>query len=155
MEEKDEKILIFLQKNSRISLKEISKKLNLPISTIFTRIKKMENEGIIKGYTTKIDEKKIGYPVKAFILVNYKPSARSQKEVAKRISKLPFVERVFIIAGEWDLLLEVVAKDVEDLGKWITEKLREIDGVDKTQTLIVLEKIKEDYLITSKGTDLT
>lgn len=83
--------------------------------------------------------------------MSYKPFEKSQKEVAKTISKLSFVERVFIISGEWDMLLEVVAKDVEDLGKCVVEKLREIKGVDKTQTLIVLEKIKEDFVISKKG----
>ncbi|OYT42817.1 MAG: AsnC family transcriptional regulator [Candidatus Aenigmarchaeota archaeon ex4484_224] len=154
MKEKDEKILILLQKNSRISLKEIAKKLGMPISTVFTKIKKFEEEGLIKKYSLELDEKKLGYTVKAFVLVTYKSNSKSQEEVAKEISKLPFVERVYIIAGQWDILVEAIGKDVEDLGKWITEKLREIEGVDKTQTLIVLKKIKESYVLSSKGVDV-
>lgn len=154
MKEKDEKILVLLQKNSRLPLKEIAKRLEMPISTVFTKIKKFEKEGLIKRYSLELDEKRLGYTVKAFVLVTYKSNSKSQEEVAKRISKLPFVERVYIIAGPWDILVEAIGKDVEDLGKGVTEKLREIEGVDKTQTLIVLKRIKEEYVITSKGVDV-
>ncbi len=154
MKEKDEKILVLLQKNSRMPFKEIARKVGLPVSTVFTKTKKFEKEGLIKKYSLVIDEKKLGYNVLAFILISYKPGTKKQEEVAKAISKLPFVKRVYVIAGEWDILIEAVGKDVEDLGSWIINKLREIEGVDKTQTLIVLKRVKEDYIITSKGVDI-
>lgn len=154
MKEKDEKILVLLQKNSRMSFKEIARKVGLPVSTVFTKTKKFEKEGLIKKYSLVIDEKKLGYNVLAFILISYKPGTKKQEEVAKAIGKLPFVKRVYVIAGEWDILIEAVGKDVEDLGSWIINKLREIEGVDKTQTLIVLKRVKEDYIITSKGVDI-
>lgn len=59
MRSNDDEILVFLQKNSRTSLNNISKSCGLPISTIFTRVKKMEEEGVIKRYTVRVDEKKL------------------------------------------------------------------------------------------------
>ena len=147
MDDKDKALLQLLQQNCKKSIKKLSRKLGLPISTVYTRIKNLEKEGVIKGYTTLIDEKKLGFKVKAFILVSYSPSEVSQIEVAKRIAKFPQVQGVYIIAGEWDMIVEVIEKDVDSLGEFVINKLRNVEGVHKTLTCTVLKKIKEELKV--------
>ena len=144
LDKKDIQILKILQQNSKISLKELSRKVSLPVTTVFNRIRKFEQNGLIKDYRAIIDPKKVGFDVTAFILVAYDVSSkRSQREVARDISKLPFVQEVHIITGEWDMLLKVRGRNSEEIGKFVLDKLREIEGVLKTVTIVVFETAKE------------
>ncbi|MFH1664218.1 MAG: Lrp/AsnC family transcriptional regulator [archaeon] len=144
MQDKSEQILEFLKKNSRLSLREIAKKAGIPLTTAHNRIKKMQKEGIIKNYSVEIDYSKLGFSLCAYILalVNYNVKhSVSQQEIAKKILHLGFVETVDIITGEFDLLIKVRTKNVQQLNKFITKELRNIEGIDKTTTMIVLEEI--------------
>ena len=143
MDEKDIKILRLIQEDSSRSCRELSKIIGLPASTIYSRIKRLEKEGYIKGYQAILDEEKLGYNVRAFILASYKSGVVSQENVAREIASLPQVQGVYIIAGEWDILIEVIEKDVNSLGEFVVNRLREIKGVDKTLTCVVLKNIKK------------
>ncbi len=143
MDRKDLEILRLLQRNCKLSVREIAKRLKIPSSTVYARINKLEEKGVITGYHAKVDEKKLGYGVKAFILVSYTPMPIPQEEVANKIAALPQVQGVYIISGEWDMIVEVIEKDVESLGDFVIKKLRNIEGVSKTLTCVVLKKIKE------------
>ncbi len=143
MDRKDLEILRLLQRNCKLSVREIAKRLKIPSSTVYARINKLEEKRVITGYHAKVDEKKLGYGVKAFILVSYTPMPIPQEEVANKIAALPQVQGVYIISGEWDMIVEVIEKDVESLGDFVIKKLRNIEGVSKTLTCVVLKKIKE------------
>lgn len=144
MDEIDKDILKELQKNCKISTKTLARKLNLPVSTVFTRIKNLEKKGIIKEYKAILDHNKLNKPTIAFILLTYDPNQNvSQEEVAKQLSFVPNVQEVHIITGEWDILLKIKVENVDELGKTILNKIREIKGIEKSYTLIVLKTIKE------------
>jgi DNA-binding Lrp family transcriptional regulator len=84
----------------------------------------------------------------AFVLIKYDPSfGFTQREVAEKISKLPEIQEVHIIAGDWDMIAKVREKDVESLGKVVLDKIREIEGVKETVSLIVFESLKETTFI--------
>jgi len=88
---------------------------------------------------------KIGMPITAFILVSFIPNPDiSQRELAREISKIENVREVYIIAGEWDLLLKVRGKDMEEIGKLVLDKLRGMKGVGKTVTCTCFSVIKEE-----------
>lgn len=144
----DLKLLSELQADCKQSLKEISKKLKIPLSTAYDRIKRFEKEGIIKNYSALIDSKKVGRETTTFILVSIKyqfPGDKtvSQREIAQKISRIPLVQEVHIIAGEWDLLLKVNGSNLGEIGSFVIDKLREIKGVDKTLTLQTFYSYKE------------
>jgi len=144
IDEKDKQLLSFLQKNCKISLRELSQITEMRETTIFARIKRLENQGIIKEYRAILDPKAIGKNVLAFVLIKYDPSAGiKQREVAEKIANLPEIQEVHIIAGDWDMIAKVREKDVESLGKAVLDKIREIKGVKETVSLIVFESIKE------------
>ncbi|MEM4484051.1 MAG: Lrp/AsnC family transcriptional regulator, partial [Candidatus Methanomethylicia archaeon] len=104
--------------------------------------------GYIKNYVAILDEKKLGFSTTAFILVSFSYEAGGrkldQREVAREISKFPEVQEVHIITGDWDMILKVKVRDVNELGQFIVDKLRKVVGVEKTLTSVSLESIKED-----------
>src|SRR5687768_8166682 len=109
LKEKDRMILDNLKRNCKLTTKQISEKTGLPITTVHNRIKRLEKEGIILGYTTIVDESKIGKKLRAFIQisVNYNPGTGkhvSQEELAKKLYKLPEVQECYIMTGSIDIL---------------------------------------------------
>ena len=147
--EKDAKILRLLQKNCRITAREIAKRIGSPITTVYTRIRKMEELGVIKHYKAILDFKKLDKGTTAFILVSfaYRPGGRekplSQKDVAKQIAAFPEVQEAHIITGGWDILIKARTDHVDTLGKLVLNKLRMIEGVENTLSCIVYETVKE------------
>lgn len=143
-DEKDKKIIEELKKNSRNSTKNIAKNIKIPRVTTHDRIQKMIEKGIIKKFTVNIDYKKIGLPTEAFIFVSFQSGLDiSQRELAKRISKITGVNEVHIISGEYDLLLKVRGESLENIGELVVDKLRKLKGVGKTLTFACFETIKE------------
>ncbi len=141
--DKSEQILEFLKKNSKLSSRQISKKTKIPLTTVHNKIKKLKEQGIIKKYSIEIDPHKMGLKLCAYIMANVNYNLKhkiSQQEIAKKISRLPFVESADIITGEMDLMIKVRTKNVQQLNSFITKKLRNIEGIDKTITMIVLEE---------------
>jgi Lrp/AsnC family leucine-responsive transcriptional regulator len=143
----ERELLRALQANSKRSLRELAREVGLPISTVHEKIRRLEREGIIKKYCAVLDEKRLGFLVTGFILVSIVYSVEnqtSQKRIAEKIAALPNVQEVHIISGDWDLIVKVKAKGVDELGSFITEKLRNIHGVGKTLTAVVFETVKEE-----------
>lgn len=146
LDEKDSLILDILRKDAHLTINQISRSTRIPVTTIHNRIKKLENEGIIKRYTVDLDYKKIGKEIQAYILltVNYSlPTGKKirQPDVARSIKVLPEVEEVKILAGITDILIRIRTRDIDELNNFVINKLREIEGVDKTQTMIVLNEL--------------
>jgi DNA-binding Lrp family transcriptional regulator len=146
LDKKDLKILEILKQKANLQTSQISKKTSIPITTVHNRIKKLTSKGIIKNYTINIDFEKIGKPLKAYVLitVNQNPFSDkklSQERIGEEIKKLNEVESVDIVTGETDLLAGVRIKEMTELNDLVTHKLRNIPGVDKTRTMMVLKEI--------------
>ena len=145
IDEKDEKILAELKKNARESTKTIEANINIPRVTVHDRINKMIEKGIIKSFNVTLDYKKFGYSSEVFIFVSFLSNPDvSQRQLAKRIAKLPGVYEVHIISGEYDLLLKVRGRSLENIGKLVVDKLRQLKGVGKTVTFACFETVKEE-----------
>lgn len=143
----DKIILQFLNKDSQITLKDLEKEVGLKVSTLHNRIKRLEQNGIIKKYIAVVDHEAIGYPLVAYIMIGFDKTdtQEDQIEVAKAMEYLERVEEVHIIAGEFDILIKVRAKNIEDLGVFVTKELKEIDGVGGSRTFVSLKSVKEYY----------
>ena len=145
LDKKDERVLEILKENSKLTTGQISKKIAIPVTTVHNRIKKLEKLGVIKNYTLNLDFKKLGYDIIAFILVSVTynlPSGEKikQEQVAQAIKKIG-AEEVYIVTGGTDIIIKVRAKNIDDLNDFVIKKLRSIEGIDKTQTMIVLQEI--------------
>jgi Lrp/AsnC family leucine-responsive transcriptional regulator len=149
LDEKDSAILMLIQENSKLTAKQIAKKVNAPITTVFAKTKRMEELGIIKEYRAIVAPEKLSAGTAAFILasVSYRAKADdvpiSQRVVAEEIARFPEVQEVHIITGDWDLLVKLRAENVDVIGKFVVDKLRLIKGLEKTLTCMVFETVKE------------
>ena len=146
MDEKDEKILKLLRENSKLTSQQVSKKILMPITTVHNRVKKLEKEGIIKKYTLELDNKKVGKAIAAYvqIIVDYKvlkEKKMPQHELAMKLKQHESVEEAAMVTGGTDILIKVRVKNVDELDNFITKYLRNIDGIEKTQTMVILNEI--------------
>ncbi len=102
--------------------------------------------GVIKKFTALRDYDKIGKEVTAFILVGFSGDSNvSQRNVAEEIAKIPEVYEVSLISGEWDIIIKVRAGSVSEIGTLVIDKLRMMRGIQKTQTCVSFQTIKDPY----------
>lgn len=148
LDEKDLKILDLLKFNSKLTTQQISKKTLIPITTIHNRIKKLEQNGIIKNYTLNLDHKKLGKTLSAYILMQVdfsglKEKGISQEDLIKEIKthSKDIIENVSIITGDYDIIAKVLVKDITQLDDFITKYLRNLQGIKKTQTIVIFSEI--------------
>jgi Lrp/AsnC family transcriptional regulator, leucine-responsive regulatory protein len=149
LDEKDLAILALIQEDSKLTAKQIAKKINSPLTTVFAKMKRMEEQGVILGYRAIVAPDKLEAGTSAFILasVSYRSKSDgapvSQRTVAEEIAKFAEVQEVHIITGDWDLLVKLRAASVDAIGKFVVDKLRLISGLEKTLTCMVFETVKE------------
>lgn len=145
IDEKDLAILKELENDASRSTKAIAKALNMPRATVHERVRKMREKGVIRGFTVIPDYSKLGEPISAFILVSFLPNNTiSQRELARKISDLEGVREVHLISGEYDILLKVRAKSMEDIGSLVIDRLRKIEGVGRTITCASFATVKDE-----------
>ena len=147
LDELDWAILRILQENSKQTYTEIGRRLNLAHSTIYDRIKKMEEKGIIKKYSVIIDPKKAGVKVLTAILTIFTDPKESEK-VAKELAKYKQVLEVSTsLSEELCVIAEIVAEDQEKLHSFIAQSVAPLQGVLRIRTCIVAQRYKEESLI--------
>lgn len=148
---KDLQILKIIQDDCHLTAREISERTGSPITTVFARIKRLENLGVIRGYHAVLEAAKLNAGTTAFIFVSFaykgEEKVLSQRKVAKEIAGFSDVQEVHIISGEWDILIKVKARDVDSVGKFVVDKLRLVRGIEKTLTCFVFETEKESTAI--------
>ena len=142
----DKDILRELQVDAKQKTYQLSKKLNIPRTTIHNRIRKLEKEGVIKNYKAIVDPKKLNKKLTVLIGIVTGLEAGS-REVASKLAKIPHVEEVYIISGQFDILVKVRLRDTDELAKLIfslESGLRSLHGITKTESMIVLGTENED-----------
>jgi DNA-binding Lrp family transcriptional regulator len=142
MDEIDEELLHEVDAGT-IKYTALAKKLNAPLSTVHFRMKKMEKEGVIRRYKGEVDWKKAGFPLTAFIFVNIdvnllKKIGKSQEKLLRELLGTAYVREGYIITGDEDMLLKVIAKDSAHLKDTLLNHIDAKEGVVKTKTVIVL-----------------
>lgn len=142
MDEIDIMILDILSNNSRATVSEISKKVNLSVPAVSERIKRLEKSNIIEKYTIKINRQKFGYKLLAIILISIDQTSNILK-FRETILKFTEVIECYHIAGEYDYILKVLVNDTNELEEFLSNKLKTIKGVYKSNTLIILKDLKE------------
>ncbi len=144
MDETDVLLLEELKADARKTVNELAARLGIPRSTVHERITRLRERGVIKKFTIEEDYSKTGIPTVAFILAAYDPSSHiKQREVAKEIATIPGVFSVHIISGEWDMLIKVRGKTIEDIGNLIVDRVRQTKGLAKTYTMSCFDAIKD------------
>jgi len=132
----DEKILQFLQNDSRESFVDIGKKLNLSESAVRRRVKNLVDSGVIKKFTIEVGEQNA---TSAIVLVSV-DSATDTSKVSTKLTKLEGVKTVYEITGQYDISVIISAASIAEINKSI-DALRKIPGVTDTNTVIILRTV--------------
>lgn len=135
-------ILRLLQANARISNADIARQLDMAPSAILDRIRKLEQRGIIQGYSTRIDAGAVGLGLTAFVLVRTEERVGSG-QIGQALSRIPEVQEIHHVAGEDCYLVKVRVSDTAGLSRLLRDRFGRLKGVRNTRSTIVLETVKE------------
>jgi DNA-binding Lrp family transcriptional regulator len=141
LDKTDRRILGMLNKDARLSFRSISRELKISLTKVTSRVKKLEREGIIKGYIPLLDPEKLGYDM--LVIIGLDISKAKILEIQQKIAKDPHVIAAYNTIGQWDSVIIARFKSRVDLDTFI-HKVLSIQGVDKTYTQLVLNIVKDE-----------
>ena len=140
-------IISVLQENARSSLQEISAKVGLSSTPCWNRIKKMEAEGIIQGYTVRVDPSLLGYRESVIVQVTLdNHSDETLFEFGRQLEKIPEVLEASLVSGDYDYDIRIAVKDTRDYERLLRESLYQIPGIRHTKSTFVLRTLKNRAL---------
>jgi Lrp/AsnC family transcriptional regulator, regulator for asnA, asnC and gidA len=136
------KILTELTKDGNVSVPNLSKRLGINTSVLYSRIKRLLKKKLIKKFTIVVDESLIGIGVRATMGINRDPKQKEQ--IHKALLKAPEVIMMSEVTGRFDMLLTVRAKNLEELHSVAIEKIGKIEGIQNTETFVELQRTEKD-----------
>lgn len=135
----DLQIISEMMEDAQISYAELGKKLFVSGGTIHVRIKKLQEQGIVKGTKLNVDLKTLGYDITAFVGI-YLEKSSLYDAVAKDLQKIPEIVRLNYTTGNYSMFIEVVCKDINQLRYVLHDALQKIKGIERTETFISLDE---------------
>jgi DNA-binding Lrp family transcriptional regulator len=139
LDQKDKNILNVLSNKSRLSYREIAKQVGISVATALHRVKRLEQEGIIRGYTIGLDYDKLGYDVG--VIIHVRVSKGMLMEVERKIASDPHVVALYDTTGTYDAVVIAHFKSRRSLDSFL-KKIQGFDFVERTETVLILNEIK-------------
>lgn len=148
LDQKDLAILKLLQQNARITVKEISDKVNLSTTPVYERIKRMEETGVIKQYATLVDHAKVKKGLMVICYVSLKQHNKmAGAKFIKTIQEMNEVIECYNISGEFDFMLKVVVENMDAYYDFHVNRLSEAENIGNVQSVFVMGIIKQTHVI--------
>lgn len=138
----DMKIITELTRDGNISVPNLSKKLGINTSVLYSRIKRLVKKKLIKKFTIMVDESLIGIGVRATMGINRDPKLKDQ--IHKALMKTPEVVEISEVTGRFDMLITLRSKNLEELHTVAIEKIGKIEGIQNTETFVELQRTDKD-----------
>ena len=139
-------ILKLLQQNGRITIKEISEQVHLSTTPVHERIRRMEQNGVIKQYITVLNAAKVGKGLMVICYVSLRQHSKNAGDkFIKSILAMNEVIECLTISGEFDFMLKVVASNMDDYYDFHVNKLSQVENVGNVQSVFVMGVIKQTY----------
>ncbi len=152
LDKTDARILVALQRDGRLSHVELAEQVGLSPSPCTRRVRRLEQDGVIRGYSAIVDPRKVGQQVTAFVQIKLERHTDDVVEEFRRTLELrPEVVAAHAMTGEMDFLIQVVVPDLDALGAFTLHRLLKIPGVRDVRSSLVLETLKEDAPIALHG----
>jgi Lrp/AsnC family leucine-responsive transcriptional regulator len=143
LDDLDKKIIALLEENAKMGNKEIASEIGLSVTPTFERIKRLERNGVIKGYTAIIDKRKIGKGLKVICQVSLKAhNLDLLLGFEDEIVHLKEVSACYHIAGNYDYLLSIEVRDMDEYQRFLKEKLASIPNIANVQSSFVMSTLK-------------
>ena len=140
----DRKILAALQKNARASLQEVGQAVGLSPSPCWERIRKLEQAGVIEGYTVRLNGQALGWNDTVMVQVTLDShSDNTLEKFGETLAAIPEVIEAYLVSGEYDYLLRVAVKDTKDYERLLRERLYKIKGIRHSKSSFVLRTLKK------------
>jgi len=136
------KLLFELTSDANISVPNLSKKLGINASVLYSRIKRLSKKKLIKKYTIVIDDSLLGFGVKATVGINRDPKAK--EHIHQSLMETPEIASISEVTGRFDIMVRVYAQNLEALHSAVIEKIGKIDGIQNTETFVELQKTDKD-----------
>ena len=148
LDSSDIKILEILQNEGRLPNNELANRIGLTPTPTLERVRRLEREGVIKGYCARLDKEAVGKGMMVFVTVTLSiHQLKLLEEFTKAVLEIPEILTCYNITGEGDFLLQVVVKDTKHYERFMREKLATLPDVQRLNTTIVLNTIKEESVI--------
>ena len=142
LDDVDRRLLAELERDGRISNKELAALAGIAPSTCHARVRALRESGVLRGFHAQVDPEAVGRGLQAMIAVRVQPSARARlAEVAHRLAQRPEVRDVYLLAGADDVLVHVAVRDSRQLRSFVLEHLSTRPEVAHTQTSLVFEHL--------------
>jgi len=139
----DEQILTLLQTDSKQTNKELSNKLNLSVTAVYERIKKLEREGVIAKYVALIDKKKVDKTFVTFCSIKLLQHSKDYVvQFEREVTKLDEVLECYHISGDYDYLLKVIVSDMDAFREFMVKKLTTISHIGSTHSAFMINEVK-------------
>ena len=147
MDTKDQQIIRALQQNARMTNQELAAAVNLSPSPYLRRVRLLEKAGAIRGYAAIVDQKIVGYPLTVFMRIRLQQhSADIVMAFEDRIARLDEVMECYLITGEADYSLRILARSLEDYERFVRDEIHAIPGIASMDTSFAYSMIKQRFV---------
>jgi DNA-binding Lrp family transcriptional regulator len=146
MDKKDQSLIRIMEKEGKLSSRKLALKTGLPISTAHRRVRKLEKEGIIKGYRAIVDYQKTNRPIPILVFINLEETNKKEKytpisKIKEELSKIRDIYEVFFTqGGKWDLIVKARLEKLKNTNQFM-EKIRQIKGIEEVSSSIISEEV--------------
>ena len=147
MDKTDLKILSELSNDSSISIPKLSEKINVNTSVVYSRIKRLVKNKLIKKFTIDVNDKELGYAVKSLTGINM--DSKQRDVVIEELFKIPGVREISEVTGRFDILVIMFAKNLPEMHRLISEEIGKIQGIVSSESFIEMKRRKKQmpYMI--------
>jgi Lrp/AsnC family transcriptional regulator for asnA, asnC and gidA len=132
-------ILSELSQDANISVPRISKKINVNSSVVYSRIKRLVKRKLIERFTIVVNDRELGYTVKALTGINM--DSKMRDHVIEELLKIPEAREISEVTGRFDIIITMFAKNLDEMHRLISEKIGRIQGVQRSESFIEMKRI--------------
>jgi len=136
LDDTDREILRILQEDARTPFSEIARQIDMSSATVHDRVNRMKEADVITGYHATVDPKALGYGISA--LVGLRVKQGREQDTLDKLADIDGVQEVHLTTGEWDVMARVYADDADALRDLMFERVTQMDGFDRSQTMVIL-----------------
>lgn len=142
LDDVDRAMIDALRADGRLSVRALADQVHISRANAYARLERLQRDGVITGYTVTVDPDKMGMGTAAFVSVNIEQD--SWRRVTRALSELPGVERISLVGAEFDILVQVRARDNHELRDVVLGQIQSVAGVRGTRTWLIFDEVTLD-----------
>ena len=144
----DRHILRILQLEGRISMKDLGERVGLSVTPCIERVKRMERDGVISGYSARVDPAAVGATLLVFVEITLnQKSASAFEQFRREVLRIPEVQECHLVSGDFDYLIKARIHQMAEYRKLLGDMLLELPGAAQSKSYVVMEEIKETLVL--------